>query len=212
MAENWRYSNVQTLPNSSAKATAPSSRNPDKVSGARPWLDGLILLIFPLLLNISLITQDVVSRQVASLIFFALFFKNAVLYSALSIAWQAKVSSTTHYLLGGRSGVFNSLSLLLVLIIIAHLRGFFERVVNFLDFLGFALWAFGILAYTLSVFMLNRGEAQRRFLINAFLAGLALYVLLEKWVPYGNLVSRIAGFGLIVFGLSVAYSTLSFPS
>jgi predicted metal-binding membrane protein len=45
-----------------------------------------------------------------------------------------------------------------------------------------------------------------------WIVGLALYVLLEKWIPYGNLVSRIAGFGLIVFGLSVAYSTLSFPS
>jgi predicted metal-binding membrane protein len=45
-----------------------------------------------------------------------------------------------------------------------------------------------------------------------WIVGLALYVLLEKWAPYGNLVSRIAGFGLILFGLSVAYSTLSFPS
>ncbi len=45
-----------------------------------------------------------------------------------------------------------------------------------------------------------------------WIVGLALYVLLEKWAPYGNLVSRIAGFGLILFGLSIAYSTLSFPS
>lgn len=45
-----------------------------------------------------------------------------------------------------------------------------------------------------------------------WIVGLALYVLLEKWAPYGNLVSRIAGFGLILFGLYVAYSTLSFPS
>jgi predicted metal-binding membrane protein len=45
-----------------------------------------------------------------------------------------------------------------------------------------------------------------------WIVGLALYVLLEKWGPYGNLISRIAGFGLILFGLSLAVSTLSFPS
>ena len=45
-----------------------------------------------------------------------------------------------------------------------------------------------------------------------WIVGLALYVLLEKRAPYGNLVSRVAGFGLILFGLSVAYSTLSFLS
>jgi len=45
-----------------------------------------------------------------------------------------------------------------------------------------------------------------------WIVGLALYVLLEKWGPYGNLVSRVAGFGLILFGLSLALSTLSFPS
>jgi predicted metal-binding membrane protein len=45
-----------------------------------------------------------------------------------------------------------------------------------------------------------------------WIVGLALYVLLEKWAPYGNLVSRIAGFALILFGLSIIYSALSLPS
>jgi predicted metal-binding membrane protein len=45
-----------------------------------------------------------------------------------------------------------------------------------------------------------------------WIVGLALYVLLEKWAPYGNLVSRMAGLGLILFGLIVIYSGLSLSS
>jgi predicted metal-binding membrane protein len=45
-----------------------------------------------------------------------------------------------------------------------------------------------------------------------WIVGLALYVLLEKWAPFGNLVSRVAGCGLILSGLAVAYSGLSLSS
>ena len=45
-----------------------------------------------------------------------------------------------------------------------------------------------------------------------WIVGIAFYVLLEKLAPYSQLVSRVVGIGLIVFGLAILHSAVRFLS
>lgn len=176
MAVAWMSSIVSNSVSLSAKRTLGWNRQKRVVV---PYIDAFVLLLLPTLLNLSTFEKLQVSRAVVTLLFFGLFIKNCVVYSAISEPWSKMVSAGFSQLFSLQNRIFWLLVALVTLFVIADIRGGFARVVPPLAYIGFFLWACCITLYLASVVTLNTSANSQSQLLISFVLGMPLYVLLN---------------------------------
>ena len=181
----------------------------------KPYLDCLILVLLPTIVNLSSAGSFSIPRTIVSLLFFGLLLKNVFVYSAISSMWQKKVDSAFSLVFSLKNKEFFLLLALIALFTIAEIRGGYLGVVSAFGFFGFFLWSLSILFYLASVSVLNPSEQSRRMLVVSIVIGMGFYIALNLLAVAfglrGPLILENVGQNKMLSVIGLSYSRIAFP-
>lgn len=181
------------------------------------FLDMLIFCMLPLLSCIDIATDGKLSRIYYSLLLIGLLLIKLIVLPAVSIHYMRAQQTAIGYLITGKNKLWMALFLYLLVIFIAHIRGFFTGTMPFGAFFGFALWALSTFVFVYLSVAMHMLAGREKYLIGAFFGGLALY-LCVNFVAYalgfhGTIAALPSEYGgnrlMSLIGLST--NRLTFP-
>lgn len=149
-----------------------------------PYLDGIVFLLLPALVNLPAVPHLSLPRSFVSVLFFLLLLKNVFVYSAISYDWARSVNTAFKNVFTLKNRTLILLFTSLLLFIGSEMRSGIGGVISPFGFLGTFFWHFSILFYFLSVVALNRSTEARRFLLVSLVCGFGIFVAINVIAYY----------------------------